>query len=70
MELVLILLIVFIIFGAGKLPQIFGSMGKAIRSFREGSSGADEVEEEEVKPRRKTTKAKKVKAAASDDEEE
>jgi sec-independent protein translocase protein TatA len=72
MELVLILLIVFIIFGAGKLPQIFGSMGKAIRSFREGSSGADEMEEEEeeVKPRRKTTKAKKVKAAASDDEEE
>ncbi len=69
MELVLILLIVFIIFGAGKLPQIFGSMGKAIRSFREGSSGADELEEEEeVKPRRKTAKAKKVKAAASEEE--
>jgi sec-independent protein translocase protein TatA len=57
LELVLILVIVFIIFGAGKLPQIFGSVGKAIRSFREGSSGADEEEVEEVKPRRKTKKA-------------
>ena len=59
LELVLILVIVFIIFGAGKLPQIFGSVGKAIRSFREGSSGAEEEEEvvAETKPRRKTRKA-------------
>jgi sec-independent protein translocase protein TatA len=72
LELVLILVIVFIIFGAGKLPQIFGSMGKAIRSFREGSSGADEAEEEEVKPRRKktsSTKTKKTKKASSEEEE-
>jgi sec-independent protein translocase protein TatA len=57
LELVLILVIVFIIFGAGKLPQIFGSVGKAIRSFREGSNGPEEEEEvAEVKPRRKTRK--------------
>ena len=53
LELVLILVIVFIIFGAGKLPQIFGSVGKAIRSFREGQNGDDEVEEA---PRRKSRK--------------
>ena len=57
LELVLILVIVFIIFGAGKLPQIFGSVGKAMRSFREGSSGDEEEKVEEVKPRRKTKKA-------------
>jgi sec-independent protein translocase protein TatA len=56
LELVLILVIVFIIFGAGKLPQIFGSVGKAMRNFRESSSGTDEEEVEEVKPRRKTRK--------------
>jgi len=56
LELVLILVIVFIIFGAGKLPQIFGSVGKAIRSFREGSSGSEEGEVAETKPRRKTRK--------------
>ena len=56
LELVLILVIVFIIFGAGKLPQIFGSVGKAIRNFRESQNGTDEEEIEEVKPRRKTRK--------------
>jgi sec-independent protein translocase protein TatA len=58
LELVLILVIVFIIFGAGKLPQIFGSVGKAMRNFRESQNGTDEKEEEveEVKPRRTTAR--------------
>ena len=56
LELVLILVIVFIIFGAGKLPQIFGSVGKAMRNFRESQNGTDEEEVEEVTPRRKTRK--------------
>ena len=33
-ELILILLIVMVIFGAGKLPQVFGSLGKGIKEFR------------------------------------
>ena len=53
LELVLILVIVFIIFGAGKLPQIFGSVGKAMKNFKE--SQKDEEEVEEVKPKRKRT---------------
>ena len=53
MELIIILVIVFIIFGAGKLPQIFGDTGKAIRSFRDTQK--DDEEEEEA-PRRKTRK--------------
>ena len=62
MELIIILVIVFIIFGAGKLPQIFGDTGKAIRSFRDAQKDDpidDEDEEEEevvAKPRRKTRK--------------
>jgi sec-independent protein translocase protein TatA len=54
LELVLILVIVFIIFGAGKLPQIFGSIGKSIRSFREGSNAG--LEEEESTPKKKVRK--------------
>ena len=38
-ELVLILLIVLIIFGAGKLPQIGDALGKGIRNFKSASSG-------------------------------
>jgi sec-independent protein translocase protein TatA len=56
LELVLILVIVFVIFGAGKLPQIFGSVGKAMKNFRESQNDTDEEEVEEVKPRRKTTR--------------
>jgi sec-independent protein translocase protein TatA len=33
-ELILILLVVLIIFGVGKLPEIGGALGKAIRDFR------------------------------------
>ena len=43
-ELILILLIVFIIFGAGKLPQIGEALGKGIRNFKRSASGKDEVD--------------------------
>jgi sec-independent protein translocase protein TatA len=37
-ELALILGIVLIIFGAGKLPQIGGAIGKSVKEFRKGRS--------------------------------
>jgi sec-independent protein translocase protein TatA len=40
-ELVVVLLIVLIIFGAGKLPQVFGALGKGVREFRDASEGKD-----------------------------
>jgi sec-independent protein translocase protein TatA len=40
-ELLLILIIVLVVFGAGKLPQVFGSLGRGIREFREASEGKD-----------------------------
>ncbi len=36
-ELVIILVIILIIFGAGKLPEIGGGVGKAIRNFRQAT---------------------------------
>ncbi|MBI4199821.1 MAG: twin-arginine translocase TatA/TatE family subunit [Chloroflexi bacterium] len=38
-ELIIILAIILIIFGAGKLPEIGGAIGRGIRSFRGGVSG-------------------------------
>lgn len=38
-ELILILVIVVIIFGVGRLPEIGSALGKAIRGFREASTG-------------------------------
>ena len=48
-ELVVILLIILIIFGVGKLPEIGAGLGKGIRNFKKGMKG-DEQDEEEKKP--------------------
>ncbi len=39
-ELGLLLVVVLIVFGAGKLPEVFGQLGKGVRTFRE-ESGSD-----------------------------
>jgi sec-independent protein translocase protein TatA len=43
-ELMLILLIVLLVFGAGKLPQIGDALGKSIKNFKRASSGKDEID--------------------------
>lgn len=49
-ELVIILVIMLLIFGAGKLPQVGSSLGKAIHSFRRGMAGEEAPEKPGVKP--------------------
>lgn len=44
MELLLILIIVLIIFGAGKLPQLGEGLGKAIKGFKKSVHEADAVD--------------------------
>ena len=41
-ELILILLIVLLVFGAAKLPEIGRALGKAIREFKKASEGGSE----------------------------
>src|SRR2546425_12827336 len=43
-ELILILFIVLIIFGAGKLPQLGEGLGKAIKGFKKSVHEADAIE--------------------------
>ena len=54
-ELIIILVIILIIFGAGKLPEIGAGMGKAIRNFK----GATNDEEEKKKDSEKIEEEKK-----------
>lgn len=49
MQILLILLIVLVIFGAKKLPEIGGGLGKAIRNFRRASIEPDEIDISEKK---------------------
>jgi sec-independent protein translocase protein TatA len=48
-EIALILVIILIVFGVGKLPQVGSAIGKGIRSFKKSQAGEDEEEEEEKK---------------------
>jgi sec-independent protein translocase protein TatA len=43
-ELVIILVIVLIIFGAGKLPEIGGAIGKSIKNFKKATREPDEID--------------------------
>ena len=55
-ELALILVIVLVIFGVGKLPQIGGALGKSIREFRRQQKGEDDTPPQaENKPRAEAT---------------
>lgn len=47
-ELLLILAIVMVLFGAGKLSRIMGDAGKGIRAFKEGLKSDDKPEEPKV----------------------
>ena len=57
-EIVLILVIILIIFGVGKLPQVGSALGKGLRAFKKGQSG--EEEEEVVSPKPKKVVRKKA----------
>jgi sec-independent protein translocase protein TatA len=43
-ELIIILLIVLVIFGAKKLPEIGGGLGKAISNFKKATTQPDEID--------------------------
>jgi len=54
MHLLLILVIVLIIFGPGKLPEIGEGLGKSIRGFKKAMSEKDEDAVEAKKEEKKT----------------
>jgi sec-independent protein translocase protein TatA len=47
-ELLLVLLIALLIFGATRVPQIGEALGKAIRNFRKGVSGEEDKKKDQV----------------------
>ena len=60
-ELIIILVIILIIFGAGKLPEIGSGIGKGIKNFKKATKEPDEIDitpkdekEEDTARRRKS----------------
>lgn len=65
-EVWVILVIILIVFGAGKLPQVGGALGKGIREFRISQKQAmEEEEEDEGEPEEAPAAAEKKPAATS-----
>lgn len=67
-ELILILLIVLLIFGAGKLPQLGDALGRGIRNFKNATAGKKD-EPVDVTPKAiedKDAKARKVEVESVD----
>ena len=57
-EIALILVIILIVFGVGKLPQVGNAVGKGLRAFKKGQAG--EADEEKVTQEPKKTTRKKA----------
>jgi sec-independent protein translocase protein TatA len=55
-ELVLILIIVFVIFGAGKLPNVMKDVGKSIKNLKDGIKENDLKENISKKDKKNNTK--------------
>lgn len=49
-ELLIILAIVVVLFGARRLPEIGSGLGRAIKNFKTGISGKDEIDVTPTKP--------------------
>ncbi|MBN2413630.1 twin-arginine translocase TatA/TatE family subunit [candidate division KSB1 bacterium] len=61
-ELIIVLFIVILLFGAKKLPELAKGLGKGIREFKSASSGEYDDEDED-------NKVKKVKKVKKQDDE-
>jgi sec-independent protein translocase protein TatA len=61
MHLLLILIIVLIIFGPGRLPQIGEGLGKSIKGFKKAMNEPDEPKKEETKLETKAVEQKEEK---------
>lgn len=57
LEIGLIVLIILIVFGVGKLPQVGAALGKGINAFKRGTRGED-IEDEGTKTTKKKAKRK------------
>ena len=59
-EGIIILVVILIVFGVGKLPQVGGALGKGLREFRRGKAGLIEEIEEEEEEEEETPKPKRA----------
>lgn len=55
-ELLLVLVIVFVIFGAGKLPQVMKDVGRGIKGLKSGLKDEEEKENKKIQESKQDSK--------------
>lgn len=55
-EIILIALIILLIFGGKKIPELMRGIGKGVRSFKDGVEGKTDKEDAEIKEEKEETK--------------
>lgn len=68
-ELLIILAIVFLLFGASRLPQLAKALGQSKRAFREGQEEAEEERREAARKGSQIASPQQSQLAAVNDEE-
>jgi sec-independent protein translocase protein TatA len=68
LELVIILVIVLIIFGARRIPEVGRSLGTGMREFKDGILGRNDEKEEASRPAELETAVPREPAPAADSE--
>ena len=48
-EIIIIVLVVLLLFGGKKIPELMKGLGKGVKSFKDGVNGIDDKKEEEKK---------------------
>lgn len=67
-EIILIVAVVFLLFGASRLPQLAKSLGQSRKAFKEGMREAEEEEKEEQEKKKLNNVAAPQISAMSDEE--
>lgn len=58
-ELIFLALIILLLFGGKKIPELMKGLGKGVKSFKDGMNGIDETVEETVNPENKKSDTEK-----------
>ena len=66
-ELLIVLVIVLVLFGGSRIPELMGGLGKGLRAFKRASNGQDEID---LSPKERGLDAKAKERIESDVPEE
>ena len=58
-QLLIVLVIVLLLFGRGKIPQLMGDMAKGIKSFKKGMSSSDDEKNDDKTLEKKSEEEEK-----------